>query len=316
MNRFASAVCVSLVVVGCGATSAFGATPPGVSTGRATAVAQQTATLNGTVNPHGVPTSYFFQFGLTKAYGNRTPTGDAGSGTKAVAVSAALTALQPHTTYHYRVVAFSTAGTTRGGDRAFKTPQIPTVLTISTAPNPVVYSGAVTITGALTGPSVAGKTLALQGTLYPFTAPFQQIGNAIITTPQGGFTFLMTPTVNTQLRVVDLSKPSVTSAIVVQGVALATTVRVRRSHRHPGRLRFSGHVTPAHVGNAVLIQRRKRKRWKTVRLTLTRPGTRIYSRFSSRLRLHRGGKFRVVVRASGGDFTDGISRVLRVKRRR
>jgi hypothetical protein len=316
VNRFALVVVVSLAMLGCGATTALGATPPGVSTGKATAVTQQTATLNGTVNPHGVPTAFYFQFGQTKAYGSRTPTSDAGTGTKARAVSAALTGLVPKTTYHYRLVAFSTAGTTRGGDRTFRTLQIPTVLAISASPNPVVYSGVVSITGVLTGPEVAGKTLALQGNPFPFTGPFQQIGNSVLTTAQGAFGFLMTPTITTQLRVLDQSKPSVTSATVIQNVALATTVHVRRSRRHPGRFRFSGRVTPARVGNAVLIQRRKRKHWKTVRLTLTRTGTPTSSRFSRRLRLHHGGRFRVVVRTTGGDYVDGVSRVVRVRQRR
>jgi hypothetical protein len=263
-----------------------------------------------------LPTAFYFQFGRTKSYSARTSTGDAGTGTKAHPVSAALTGLQPNTTYHYRLVAFSTAGTTRGGDRTFKTLQVPTILSISVSPNPVVYGRSVSVTGVLTGPDVAGKTLALQGKQFPFTVPFQQIGNSVLTTPQGGYAFVMTPTVTTQLRILDQSKPSVTSATTIQSVALATTLKVRRSHRHPGRFRFSGHVTPAHIGNAVLIQRRKRNHWKTVRLSLTRAGTPIYSRFSRRLRLHRGGRFRVVVRATGGDYADGVTRVVHIRKRR
>jgi hypothetical protein len=316
VNRFASVLCVWLAALGFGATVSAAATPPAVGTGKATAVAQQTATLNGSVNPHGVPTAFYFQFGRTKSYGARTPTGDAGTGTKAHPVSAALTGLQPHTTYHYRLVAFSTAGTTRGGDRAFKTLQVPTVLSISAVPNPVVYGRAVSVTGVLTGPDVAGKAIALQSRPFPFTGPFQQIGNSVLTTAPGAYGFTMTPTVTTHLRVLDQSKPSVTSATAIQSVALATTLKVRRSRRHPGRFRFSGHVTPTHVGNAVLIQRRKRGHWKTVRLSLTRAGTPIYSRFSRRLRLHRGGKFRVVVRATGGDYVDGVTRVVRIRKRR
>jgi hypothetical protein len=315
VNRFASALCICLAALGCGAAVSAAATAPGVSTGKASAIAQQTATLNGTVNPHGVPTAFYFQFGRTKSYGTRTPTGDAGTGTSGHPVSAALTGLQPHTTYHFRLVAFSTAGTTRGGDRTFKTLQVPTVLTISASPNPVVYGGTVAITGALTGPGVAGKTLALQGKPFPFTGPFQQVGNSVLTNALGAYEFIVAPTVTTQLRVLDQSKPSVTSAIAIQGVALATTLHVRRSHRHPGRFRFSGRVAPARVGNAVLIQRRKHKRWKTVRVALTRTGTATHSRFSRRLRLHRAGKFRAVVKTAGGDYADGVSRSVRVRKR-
>jgi hypothetical protein len=66
------------------------------------------------------------------------------------------------------------------------------------------------------------------------------------------------------------------------------------------------------VGNAVLIQRKLRRRWKTIGLTLTHPGNAAFSFFSKRLRLGRGGTFRVVVRTTGGDFVDGTSREVRI----
>jgi hypothetical protein len=309
-------LCACLAALGWGATASSAATPPGVSTGKATAVAQQTATLNGSVNPHGSPTAFYFRYGRTSAYGRRTPTADAGAGTKAHTVSAALAGLRPFATYHYRLVAFSAAGTTRGRDRTFKTLQIPTVLSMTAAPNPVVYGGTVSITGVLSGPGVAGKTLALQGDPFPFTTPFQQLGNSVLTNPQGAYNFIVTPAVTTQLRVLDQSKPSVASATVTESVALKATLHVRRSHRHPGRVRFSGRVFPPRAGNAVLIQRHRHRRWKTVRLTLTRGGTAAYSRFSRRFRPHRGGRFRVVVRTAGGDYVDGVSRSVRVHKRR
>jgi hypothetical protein len=305
-----------MVVLAAGAADAAAATAPGAATGGAAAITQQTATIKGSVNPHGVPTAWFFRYGTSAAYGLRTPTADAGAGTKSVAVAAPVAGLRPNTVYHYRLVAFSTAGTTRGADRTFKTRQIPTTLGLAGSPNPVAYGGIVSFAGTLGGPDVAGKTVALQGRAFPFTTPFQKVGNSVVTTPQGGFSFLVPMTVTAQLRVVSESKPSVVSPTVVESVALATTLRVRRSHRHRGRFRFSGRVTPARVGNAVLIQRRKHKRWKTVRLALTRAATATQSRFSRRLRLHRGGRFRAVVRTTGGDYVDGTSRTVKVRLRR
>jgi hypothetical protein len=190
------------------------------------------------------------------------------------------------------------------------------VLSILASPNPVVYGGVVSVTGVLAGPNVSGQTLALQGRPFPFTGAFQQIGNSVLTTAQGGYSFLFTPTITTHLRVLDQSRSSVRTAAVIQGVALHTTLRVRRSRRHPGRFRFSGRVTPSQVGNAVLIQRRRHKRWKTVRVALTRRATQVYSRFSRRLRLHRGGRFRAVVRTASGAYVDGVSRTVSVHRRR
>jgi hypothetical protein len=316
LSRLASVLSITLVAGAAGATTAMAATPPAAGTGGATAVTPQTATIHGTINPHGVPTAYYFRYGTTKSYGTRTSTGDAGAGTKGIAVSAALTGLRPNTRYHYELVAFSTAGTKLGGDRAFRTPQIPTTAALTTSPNPVVYGGVVSIAGSLTGPDVAGKKVALQGDPFPFIGPFQQLGNSVLTTATGGYSFVLPFLVTTQLRVVDQSKPAVTSPVVIQGVALATSFRARKSRRHPGRVRFTGHVTPARVGNAVLIQRRTRKGWKTRSLTLTRARTAAYSGFSRRLRLHRGGKFRAIVRTTGGDYADGTSRTVRVRLRR
>jgi hypothetical protein len=95
--------------------------PPTVTTGTASGVTATAATLNGTVNPNGQSTSYFFQFGTSNSYGLQTAPGDAGSGAANVAVKGQLGALEPGTTYHYRLVGTSSAGTTYGADHTFKT---------------------------------------------------------------------------------------------------------------------------------------------------------------------------------------------------
>ena len=104
------------------ATAQTGAAPE-VTTGEATEIAQQTAKLNGTVNPRGSATTYTFQFGTTTSYGAQTTPVSAGAGTTANAVSATLNGLAPGTTYHYRLVATNAGGqTTTGADRTFTTP--------------------------------------------------------------------------------------------------------------------------------------------------------------------------------------------------
>ena len=306
MKRLALVSAVGLVALVAGGGSAVAATAPSATTRKAAAVTQSTATINGTVNPHGVPTAFYFEFGKTKSYGTRTNTGDAGAGTSGRAVSAALTGLAANATYHYRLVAFSAAGTTRGGDRTFKTPQIPTTSTINVAPNPAIFGGLASVTGVLTGPDVSGKEVALQGKLFPFTGAFTQIGNTVLTTADGAYSFLVPLFINVQLRVVDLSKPSVTSPIVTENVALAISLKARRVHR--GLVRFSGHVRPSRLGNAVLIQKHVRGGWRTVGLTLTRRGSQAAARFTRNLRLHKRGTFRAVVRTRGGDYVDGTSR--------
>jgi hypothetical protein len=317
LNRLGLILCLVLAALAAVAAPSIAAPTgaPSATTGKATNVTPSGATVTGSVNPHGHPTSYYFQFGKTTSYGTRTNTGDAGAGTVSTAVSATLGGLQPNTTYHYQLVAFSPAGTTRGSDRTFKTPQIPTTSTINVGPNPVVFGGLATITGFLTGPDVGGKQVALQANVFPFTGGFQQLGNTVLTTPQGGYTFLVTPVLNAQMRVVDKSMPSVSSPVVVENVALRSTFSAHRSHRRFGRVKFSGRVYPAKAGNAVLIQRLTSHGWTNAGLTLTKPKTPSYSGFARTLKLRKGGNFRVLVKTAGGDYVDGTSRTVRVRLR-
>src|SRR5215210_8407329 len=81
--------------------SALGAT---AVTGTAQQVTPTAAVMTGTVNPGGVETRYFFQYGRTAAYGSVVPSRSAGNGNRPVAVRAAVSQLTPNTTYHYRVV--------------------------------------------------------------------------------------------------------------------------------------------------------------------------------------------------------------------
>jgi hypothetical protein len=86
------------------------------------------AKLNGTVNPEGSETSYYFEYGETESYGTKIPISpeSVGAGTSNVAVTKSLTGLTLKKTYHYRLVAESTAGTSKGEDKSFET-KIPSV---------------------------------------------------------------------------------------------------------------------------------------------------------------------------------------------
>ncbi len=94
---------------------------PTVSTGSAVA-SLSTATLNGSVNPQGKPTSYYFEFGETTNYGQQTAPQNAGAGTTPVSVQANLSGLRADATYHYRVVAVGPDNAiATGEDRTFTT---------------------------------------------------------------------------------------------------------------------------------------------------------------------------------------------------
>lgn len=102
---------------------------PTAVTGQATNVTATSATLNAMVNPNGLETSAYFEWGTTTSFGNRTPTQSVGSGTKDVPISADLSGLASGTTYYFRVVAKNSAGEAYGVSSSFKTlEQVPSLL--------------------------------------------------------------------------------------------------------------------------------------------------------------------------------------------
>lgn len=105
---------------------------PEVETGGATAVKATSATIEGTVDPEGSATSYYFEYGPTTAYGTKIPASpkSVGAGFTTVAVSQALTGLAQGTIYHYRLVAVNAAGTETGFDQTFMTLKAPKATTL------------------------------------------------------------------------------------------------------------------------------------------------------------------------------------------
>jgi hypothetical protein len=157
---------------------------PAATTIAATSVTGTTATLNGTVNPNTLATTYYFQWGTTISYGNNTTTTSAGSGSTAIAVSANLTGLTGGTPYHFRVAATNTDGTAYGSDLTF-TPGAAVVTTTAASSitlNSAASGGIVTSEGGLTvtargvcwattaNPSVAGSHTTDGGGAGTFTS--------------------------------------------------------------------------------------------------------------------------------------------------
>jgi hypothetical protein len=94
--------------------------PPIVTTNPATNVTAASAKLNGTLDPHGLSTTVYFQYGRTTSYGNRTPN-QTKTGNSYQNVSANISGVSAHTTYHFRMVASNAFGTKYGPDRTFST---------------------------------------------------------------------------------------------------------------------------------------------------------------------------------------------------
>ena len=99
--------------------------PPTLVGPFASGVTTSGALLSGAVNPNGPKTSIFFQYGLDTTYGNTTPSQTLSSATTSYAISSSLTGLFQNTTYHYRLLAISTAGVSISPDSMFTTVEIP-----------------------------------------------------------------------------------------------------------------------------------------------------------------------------------------------
>jgi len=132
-------------------TITVGTPTPTATTEHATGVTETGATLNGTVNPQGQATSYYFEYGPTTAYGSKTTETSAGSGSAGVAASAAVTGLTPHTPYHFRLVAvYGAANTTvPGPDLTFETTASPGTPTATTEQATGVTQTEATLNGSV-----------------------------------------------------------------------------------------------------------------------------------------------------------------------
>jgi Subtilase family len=96
-------------------------TEPKAETKPPSGVTETSATLNGTVNPEGNETKYYFEYGATTSYGTKTAEASAGAGTGNVEVSKTIGGLAAGTEYHFRIVATNAEGTSYGADEAIKT---------------------------------------------------------------------------------------------------------------------------------------------------------------------------------------------------
>jgi len=130
------------------------AASPVVDTLGSNGITSNSATLTGSVDPNGADASYYFEYGTTTDYGQRTPEQDAGSDTSSVSAEAALFDLAPGTTYYYRLVSTNSAGTTRGADMTFVTaPGAPDATTGSAwgvRSDSALLSGTISAHGAVT----------------------------------------------------------------------------------------------------------------------------------------------------------------------
>jgi len=132
--------------------------PPVAITNPATNVAISSAGLNGTVNPHGLPTTVRFQYGTTASYGHTT-TNQSMTGNAYQNMAANISGLAARTIYHFRTVAMNSGGTRNGADRTFTTLGSPTPTATATA-TPTVAALSPTPEASPTATSTATPTVA------------------------------------------------------------------------------------------------------------------------------------------------------------
>jgi uncharacterized repeat protein (TIGR03803 family) len=86
-----------------------------------TGVTAVQATLLASVNPMGVPATYFYEYGTDTSYGDQTDQQTLGLGKTPVDVSTTLDGLDPSTTYHYHLVVSTDVDTYYSSDQTFTT---------------------------------------------------------------------------------------------------------------------------------------------------------------------------------------------------
>jgi hypothetical protein len=129
-------------------TTLSGTGPPVVTTNPATFIASFSATLNGAVEPHGLSTTVYFQYGTTTSYGSTTPSQNK-IGNTYQNVSANISGLTASRTYHFRIVATNSAGTTYGADRTFTTLSAAGPPVVTTNPATLIASLSATLNGSV-----------------------------------------------------------------------------------------------------------------------------------------------------------------------
>ena len=318
----ASLVVTTLCLTGSAVASGAPRSPrPFASTGSARATTASSSRLSGLVNPHGVPSDFYFQYGPSTRYGSATaPDPSAGARSANVAVAATVTNLAAFTTYHYRIVAVSAGGTSRGADRTFTTSKIPLSLAIAASPQIVLYGLGTSLVGNLNGTGGGNREVVLQASAFPYSSGFANVGNAEVTSPSGGFSFpVASLLINTQFRVVTVSRPTIVSPVASGLVAVVVRARARarvRRRRRGALVRFRGTVAPAETGALVAVQKLVRHTWVTVGMTSAHPAGPGRSRFSRRVRVRRGGFFRVLVEVNDGGHQSNASALVHVAVRR
>ena len=170
------------------------------------------------------------------------------------------------------------------------------------------------LAGSLTGTGNASRQLVLQSNPFPYTQGFVNTSNIQLTGPQGQFAFtLISVPLNTQFRVLIPTKPEIQSPIISVGVAPKVGTSVTDTHVRRGqRVRFTGTIKPGAGGERMAIQKLKGTIWVNVGGATAHRSSSTSSRYSKRIRITRGGSYRVFVASLNGSLAPGIGRTVKI----
>lgn len=181
-------------------------------------------------------------------------------------------------------------------------------VTLAANPTSIVFSGATSLTGRVSGGGAGGVTIRFEeDASRPYGDSYKPSAATATTDPSGKYTVAVKPLQNTQYRATAQASPPVTSAPKL--VLVRKRVGLKLSDSTPARgtlVTFSGSVYPAHDGLAAHIQKRASTgRFVTVVRTTLRDAGDARSSYSRRLRV-RDGVYRVKV-IGDSDHINGFS---------
>ena len=148
----------------------------------------------------------------------------------------------------------------------------------------------------------------MQANPYPYQSGFKIVGNPELTNPAGDFSFpVLSLLEDTQLRVVTVGKPEVSSPVVLENVAVRVSFHARSVGR-PGFVRLYGTVAPAEAGALVGFQLLQPGHDSLNEGgTVVKAGSPTLSSFSRVVRLRRRGLYRALIQVPAGAHVSNYS---------
>lgn len=183
-------------------------------------------------------------------------------------------------------------------------------VSLDAQPTTVVFSGATTLSGRVSGANAGGVTVRLEeDATRPYGDAYKPAGKVATTANNGRYSFAVKPPQNTQYRVIAQTSPPLTSGPRL--VLVRWLVGSRVSDPTPARgalVTFSGSVYPAGDGRTVIVQKRAPSgRFVSVGRTVLRDAGESRSTYLRRVRVFRDGVYRVKV-VGDGDHINGFSK--------